>query len=75
MAVDKSHDLIKVIAVSQQDYPDGIGLDDSLDIIYKVRRDMSDTLMQMPDSKLQRIVRMSRARYMDIRRHHEKEKK
>ena len=70
MAVDKIQDLIKVIAVSQQDYPDGIGLNESLDIIYKVRHDMNDTLIQMSENKLNRIVRMSRARYIDLRRIH-----
>lgn len=64
-----------MIAISQQDYPDGIGVNESLDIIYKVRHDISDTLMEMNESKLQRIVRMSRARYVDLRRHYEKQKK
>ena len=75
MEVGRIDDLIKVIAVSQQDYPDGIGLNESLDIIYEVRHDINDTLMEMNNSKLKRIVRMSRARYVDLRRYYEKQKK
>ena len=68
----KRDKLIGMIASSQCEYPEGIGVENSLNIIYRVRPDSTAKLHNMPERLLERIVKISRSKYIDIRKSHGK---